>query len=163
DLLLAAPAAIAEILVEGRELDLVPADADAEPEPSAREYVERGRLLRHQRRLPLRQDQDLGREMDLARDAREEREQHEAVVEIIRRRSGVAPGGPARRVDAEHGVGGRAIIEPDPLRGLPELAHHLRRTAGVDQGQHVAEPHRWGLLSLTHEESLTHLPSDRHG
>src|SRR5216683_1683080 len=49
-------AAVVEILVEADELDLVPADADPEPEPADRQLVERGRLLRHEDRLPLRQD-----------------------------------------------------------------------------------------------------------
>ena len=63
DLLLGAAAAIVEILVETDELDLVPPDPDPEPEPAAAQYVERGRLLRDQRRLALRQDQYLRREI----------------------------------------------------------------------------------------------------
>src|ERR1700736_6055387 len=60
DLLLGAAAAVVEVLVEPGELDLVPADADAEPEPSAAQRVETGRLFRDQNRLALRQYQHAG-------------------------------------------------------------------------------------------------------
>jgi hypothetical protein len=45
DLLLRPAAAVMEVFVEADKLDLVPADPDAKPEPSARQYVEAGRLL----------------------------------------------------------------------------------------------------------------------
>jgi len=45
-----------KILVEPGELDLVPPDPDAEPEPPARQDVETGRLLGNEHGLPLRQD-----------------------------------------------------------------------------------------------------------
>ena len=79
-LLLRAAAAIVEILVEPDELDLVPADPDAEPEPAAAQHVEAGRLLGDERRLALRQDQHAGREAELRRAAGEIAEQDERVV-----------------------------------------------------------------------------------
>ena len=45
-------------------LDGVPAQADAEPEPPAGQQVDLGGLLGHQRRLPLRQDDDAGDEFE---------------------------------------------------------------------------------------------------
>ena len=57
-LLRRANAAVVEVLVKADELDLVPTDADPEPESAVRQLVERGRLLRHQDGLPLCQDQD---------------------------------------------------------------------------------------------------------
>ena len=53
-LLRRALAAVVEGFVEADELDLVPADADSEPEAAARQLVERGRLLCDQNSLPLR-------------------------------------------------------------------------------------------------------------
>src|SRR6266849_2395106 len=84
DLLRRAPAAIVEILVEADELDLVPADADPEPAPAARELVERGRLLRHQHRLALRQDKHTHRKADLSGAAGEKAKQYKRVVIWVR-------------------------------------------------------------------------------
>src|SRR5207302_10443510 len=67
-LLLGAAAAVVEILVEAGELDLVPADTDAEAEAAAAQHIEAGRLFRHQRGLALRQNQHAGRETELRRD-----------------------------------------------------------------------------------------------
>src|SRR5580704_6288910 len=50
-------AARMEIRAQPLELDLVPADADAEAKAALAQRIEAGRLLGHQRRLALRQDQ----------------------------------------------------------------------------------------------------------
>ena len=84
-LLLGAPAAVVKILVEPGELDLVPADPDAEPEPPAAQHVETGRLLGDEHGLALRQDQHAGRKAELLGAAGEVAEQHERVVEQIGR------------------------------------------------------------------------------
>src|SRR5437868_7852303 len=79
DLFLGPLAPVVEILVEAHELELVPADADAEPETAATEHVETGSLLGDQHRLALRQDQDLGRELDLPGAGRNKAERHEGI------------------------------------------------------------------------------------
>ena len=56
--------AVTEVLVQGLELDRVPADADAEPRPSPVEDVELGPLLGDERGLALGEDEDRGRELD---------------------------------------------------------------------------------------------------
>ena len=140
DLLLGAAAAIVKILVEADELDLVPADPDPEPEPAAAQHVETGRLLRDQRRLTLRQDQDAGRKPELARAAGEKTEQDKRIVEQIV--VGVAvPAGPARRVDAEHMVGGLDKIVPDHLGRLRVFAHDVRIAADIAKRQQRAQLH----------------------
>src|SRR5262245_35330430 len=60
DLLGTPTPAVLEGLVEGLELDGVPAHADPEAQPAAAQHVDLSRLLRHQRRLALRKDQDAG-------------------------------------------------------------------------------------------------------
>ena len=82
-LFLRAPAAIVEILVEAGELDRVPADPDAEPEPAAAQNIERGRLFGDENGLALRQDQDAGRKAELARASGKKAEQHERVMKQI--------------------------------------------------------------------------------
>ena len=69
DLLLEAAAAVREVLAERLVLDEVPADAEAEPELPVRQQVDLGRLLREQRRLALRRDDDARHELELGRDA----------------------------------------------------------------------------------------------
>ena len=66
DLFLLARAARFEVLSERLVLDVVPPDADAETNPSARQHVEVGDLARHERGLALRKDQDAGGEPDAA-------------------------------------------------------------------------------------------------
>ena len=108
------PPAVVEILVEADELDLVPADPDAEPEPPAAQHIERGRLLGNQHRLALRQDQDADGKADLLRAASQKPEQHERVV--IGGGGGADP--PAlvirRGVGAEHMVGCDRWAKPSP-------------------------------------------------
>ena len=129
-----------EILVEADELDLVPADPDPEPEPSAAQHVEARRLLRDQRRLALRQDQDPGGKPELSRAAGEKTEQDERIVEQIV--VGVAvPAGPARRVDAEHMVGGFDKVVPDHLGRLRVFAHDPRIAADIAERQQRAQLH----------------------
>ena len=64
-LLLGAPAAVVEVLVEPGELDLVPADPDAKPEPAAAQHVETSGLFGDEHGLALRQDQHTGRKAEL--------------------------------------------------------------------------------------------------
>jgi hypothetical protein len=69
-----------EILVEADELQLVPADADAEPEAAAAEYIKTGSLLGDQHGLSLREDQYLGGELNLFRAGSDEAERHKGIM-----------------------------------------------------------------------------------
>ncbi len=140
-LLLRAFAAIRKIFVEADELDLVPADADAEPEAAAAQDVERGGLLGDQHGLALRQDQDLGREADRLGAAGEVAEQHEGIVEQILRGVAVLVLRPVGGVDPEHVVGQRQMVVAELLRRLGELARGVGLAADIDQGQRDAELH----------------------
>ena len=64
DLLLERRPRFAEVLAERLELDVVPAEADAEPEPPAGEQVDLGGLLGDERGLPLGQDEHAGDELE---------------------------------------------------------------------------------------------------
>jgi hypothetical protein len=57
-LLLGSAAAVSEILIETDELDLVPPDANAQPEPPLAQHIQTRCLFRDQRSLALRHDQD---------------------------------------------------------------------------------------------------------
>ena len=121
DLLLGAAAPIMKILAERLVLDGVPAHADAEAEPAAAQHVHRGGLLRHERRLALRQDDDAGDELDALGDAGEVAEQHERLVELVGVAVGAAPALAARGVRAEHVVEGEQVVVAQLFGGLGVL------------------------------------------
>ena len=141
DLLLDPLPAVLEIRPEPVELHPVPADADAKAETALRQDVERRGLLRHERRLPLREDEHAGRELELRRDRGGVREEHHDLVE--RRLDAVRPG-PARtaRLRAEHVVIGDEAVEAHRL-DLADQARDGRRIA-PDLGlrEDGVEPHR---------------------
>jgi hypothetical protein len=57
-LLFGSAATVPEILIQTDELDLVPADANAQPEPPFAQHVQTRCLFRDQHGLALRHDQD---------------------------------------------------------------------------------------------------------
>lgn len=63
DLLAGAAPPAGEVLAERLALDAIPAQPDAEPELATGQQADLGGLLRHQRGLPLRQDDDAGDEV----------------------------------------------------------------------------------------------------
>src|SRR6185369_17546233 len=116
-------ATVLEGLVQGLELDGVPPHADTEAQPAAAQHVYLGRLLGHQGRLPLRQDQDAGREREPARDGREVRHQGERLMD-----DGLVGVGRQRRmrvelrVGAEDVIGHEEVVVAHRLDGLDERA-----------------------------------------
>ena len=111
--------AVPEIHAERFVFHVVPADRHAEPEPAAAEHVERRRLLRHQRGLPLRQDDDAGDEFHPLGDGGEKAEQHERLVKRV-------------------GV----LVRP------PELVRRGIAAQHVVEGEHVFVTQRFGRLSI---------------
>ena len=85
--------------------------------------VEGGRLLGHQRRLALRQDQHAGGKADLLGDAGQEAEQHEGIVIGGGIRAALAAAWIFVGIDADHVVGGDEIVEAQPFGGLRIVAH----------------------------------------
>src|SRR5262249_32215540 len=141
DLLLDPLAAILEVLAERLELDGVPADADAQAEPSAREHVHGGRLLGDERGLALRQDHDAGHQLGAPRDPRAESEEDEGLVERVLVGVLAAP--------AARPVGGRAddaVASPHGrvahrLDGLGVVADRRRIPADLGLRKHDADLH----------------------
>ena len=119
-----------EIHAEPLELDLVPADADAQPEAALAQCIERGRLLGHQRRLALRQDQHAGGELDLLGHAGQEGEEHEGIV-IGRRVRAALAGRDLGGIDAQHMVRCHEIVKTHALGRLRVVAHDLRPRADI--------------------------------
>ena len=119
DLLLHAGRAVREIDPERLVLDVVPPDAHAEPDAAGREQRERGDLLRDQRSLALRQHEDVGHELEVAR-AGEVGEQDERLEErvpvVVGSRSN--PGG--ADVGAEDVVVDEEVVVPGVLEALDE-------------------------------------------
>src|SRR5438132_13350200 len=81
-------------------------NADPEPDPAAGQQAERGRLLRHQDRLALRQDQHTHGKADLAGAAGYKAKQHKRVVIRVGGGADAAAAVIGLRIDPEHAVGG---------------------------------------------------------
>ena len=123
DLLRAAAAAIVEGLVEGLELDGVPAHADPKAQPAAAEDVDLGRLLGHERRLPLREDQDAGGQREPGGDGGEVRHQRQRLVDHGLVRVGSQRGvGVELRIGPQHVVRDEEVVEAHRLHVADELA-----------------------------------------
>ena len=131
-LLLGALAAGVEIHAEALELDLVPADADAEAELAAlAQRVEARRLLGDQGGLALRQDDDAGRKAHLLGHAGQEGEQHEGIVIGGRRGADALAAVVDVGIAAQHMVGAEQVGEAQPLGGLRIVAQDGRAGADV--------------------------------
>ena len=98
---------------------------DAEAQPAAGEQVELGRLLGHEHRLALRQDQDAGDQLEALGDRAEEAEQHERLV--VRHVGGVDLLAPRPvGVAADDVLGGEQVVEAGALDGLGEVLEEAR-------------------------------------
>ena len=100
DLLFAAHTPIVKVLPERFVFDVVPASADAQPQPAPRQHIDTGGLLCDKRSLPLRQDEDRSHEFQRPRQTRQVAEEHERLKELALRRIGATPLGAACRVGA---------------------------------------------------------------
>ena len=146
DLLGLAAAPIVEVFVECFVFHRVPARAHAETQTPAREDVDLGSLLRHQRGLALGEDQHARHQLDAARDAREVAEQHERFVERRVLVVGPGPAALAVRVGAEHVVEHEQVAVAERLDGLGEVLDDRRVTADFGLGEDDTDVHEWLLL-----------------
>jgi hypothetical protein len=129
DLLLLPPAAVVEVFVQRVVLDVVPACADAQPQPPTRKDVDFRGLLCNQCRLALRKDDDSGDKLDTLRHSGEVAEQHERLV-----KTGfvcVRPGQPrfALRNRPEHVIVDEQVRIAERLDGLGEISDDRRIAA----------------------------------
>src|SRR2546423_2241500 len=122
DLLLDAPAARTEVGAERLELDGIPSDRNAEPQAAAREDIDGGRLLRDERRLALRKDDDAARKPEARGGRGEEAEQHERLVKRVAMRVRPLPAAGPLRIRAQH------VIEREEVR-VTHLLRRLRKSA----------------------------------
>jgi len=82
-LLLLSSAARTKVLPQSLVLDMIPAHAYAEAQPTTRQKINICRLPRHERGLTLRENQDPRRELDSFRDPGQIGEQHERIVKRV--------------------------------------------------------------------------------
>ena len=135
DGLVHARATVGEVLAKGVVLGLLPAHADAEADPSARQGVERAHLLGHEHGLPLREHEDLGGQADPLGHGGDVAERHERLQD-----------GHLRRVDRR-------------ATGLRGVAHHhvvkhgqVVVADGFDRPRQFDHPGR--TLSIRHARKL---------
>ena len=142
DLVVEAAGPVAERRAERLVLHVVPAGADAEDQSATRQQVDLGGLLGHERRLPLREHEHPGRQLDRGGVGGEEPEQDERLVERVV----LVVGAGQRRiavgvVGAEHVVVGGQPGEAERLGGLGKVAHGHRVVADLGRGEDGPEAH----------------------
>ena len=142
DLLLEAAPSVVEIHPQRLVLDRVPADAETEAKAAAGEHVYLRRLLREQRRLALRRDDDSGDELEPRRHAGEVAEEHEDLVEQVLGPVRADEVGVACIVRTEHVVVGEEVVEAEVLYGLRVLADSTGICANLRLRENDAELQR---------------------
>ena len=146
-------AALVEVDPLSVVLGLLPAHSDPQPHPAARQRVERRDLLRHQRRVSLRQHQHLGAEADPAGDRGAVGERHQRLEDrhLGRIRAGRPPvGGVAHHHVIEH----VELVVADVLDRLGEADGGLGTfaiddTGKLDRDLHSFPPTETGSLART--------------
>ena len=140
DLLLEPSPAVREVLAQRLVLHRVPADPHAEPEPTRGEHVDFRGLLRDERGLALRQDDDPGDELRRG-DRGQVAEHHERLMERRVDVVGTAPVLMNLRVGAHdvvvrQDVGVTELLDPFAVR-----AHRAHVAAELGLGEHHADAH----------------------
>ena len=157
DLFLEAPSPGAEILAESLELNLVPAHPHPQGEPLARQKVQGGGLLGHQRGLPLGEHQHPQPQFDPGGDPGHVPEQHEGLVKAVL--VGVGPG--------EHVPGGvrpqdvfvdEDRVETQPFGGLGPGANRAPVRSDLDLGEYRPYVHDAPFLTLGGQVHVPQIP-----
>ena len=120
-----------KILPERLVFDVVPAGADTEPQPAARQHIDTSGLFRDESGLPLRQDEDRGHQFQGLRQARQIAVENEWLKELALRRIRAIPIGAARRVGAQNMIVDDDMIVADVLGGGRETGDILRVSADL--------------------------------
>jgi len=141
DLLFLALAPVVEVLAERLVLDRVPSGPDPQAQPAAREYIDLGCLLGHERRLTLRQDQHCGDQLDRVRHACEVAKGHEGLVKRGVLVVGAVPPAGSVPVRAEHVVVDQQVAIPEPLGRLGEVPDRRRVVSYFRLREYHAEFH----------------------
>jgi hypothetical protein len=140
-------ATVVEILVQGGEFNLVPADADAQAEAAAGQHVEAGRLLRDQRGLALGDDQHAGGEGQFRRDGGQIAKQNERIMEHVVGDGAARVGAGVRSgIGAQHVVRRFEEIVAQGFEILGEVTHQGGIAAGVGERNERTKLHGRGPL-----------------
>ena len=109
---------------------MVPADADTEAEPTTRQEVQVSGLAGNERRLPLREDEHAGHELEASREPGGVREHHEGIVKriLFRIRTGEHRIAPLVH-RAQNVVIGKQVVETESLRAGDDAPDGLRVAA----------------------------------
>jgi hypothetical protein len=137
---------VGEVLAQGLVLDGVPSEADTEPEPAAGEKVDFGRLLGDQGRLPLRENDDPGDELQRC-ESGQVAEEHERLVEGRVEVVGARPSLVDGRVGPHHVVVGDDVGVTELFHPGPVGAHGAGVTADLGLGEHDADLHGGASVS----------------
>jgi hypothetical protein len=140
DLLTDAAASGREVFAQGLVLDRVPANRDAQPQTSAGEHVDLGRLFRNQHCLSLGQDDDAAHELEALGDGAEVGKEDKGLVEAAL--VGVGAGAPAAGtvgIGADYVVIGEKMVVTEALGRLSVIAENDRVRANFGLGKDNAD------------------------
>lgn len=141
DLLALAASPVGELLVQRLVLDGVPADADTEPEPVAREHSQLGGLLGHQHGLALGED-DHGRgQLDRVGHGGDEAQQRERLVERDVLVVGAFESARPVAIGAQHMVVDEEVGDALGLQTLGVRSDRPRVGADLVVGQYGSDAH----------------------
>jgi len=139
-----------KVLPERDVFNLIPAQPHSQAQPATRQDVQRGGLLGHQGRLPLRQNEDAGHEPELRRTGCHEAVQHEGFEEGRQLCVRSLPAPRSFRIGAEHMVIGHDVRVAKRFRRLGVIAHRRRIGWVLRLGIDHTEVKRHGVLSSTY-------------
>ena len=157
-------APVCPILPQGLVLHLVPAHADAQPQPAAGQHIHFGGLLGDQGGLALGQDDDAGAHFNLFGNGGQIAEHHERLVEHIVLVVGAVPLGALGRVGAQHMVKDQQVFVAQGLSGLGKILDGGGVGADFGLGKDGSELHSAGLLKVVGcriQPSLDRLTADQ--
>src|SRR5215471_13247256 len=149
NLFLRALATIVEILTQSLIFRRVPANPHAQAQAPTAQHVHFRRLLRHQRGLPLAQNDDGGHQLDTLRHGREVSVEDKRLVKHVVLRIRPLPPRVMCRVHAQDMIKDNHVFVAYALSSLHEIAHRLGISTYFSLWENHAELHRCAPLVVS--------------
>src|SRR2546425_1925369 len=152
DLLFDAAAAVPKVFPERFIFDVVPTQTNPEAKAAATEDIDLGALLGHQSCLPLRQDDDSGRELKAPSDSGKKPEKDHRLVKrmFVRVRAGQLR--LALGMRSQDMVVDEQIIISELFSRLRIILDRLRVVSELDLGEYHAVLHRGSITIVIDQE-----------
>ncbi len=155
DLLLLTRPTTSELVTERLVLDVVPSHAHTQPQPTARQKVDVGRLPGHECRLALREHHHAGREANPLRDSGEIGEHHKRVVKRVKLRVRTRQRPlPIRMDGAKHMIVGKQMVKAQTFHRETDLPNSSRIPSKLGLRVNNADLHPWSMAGDLRDRAL---------